>query len=83
MIKLLVTTFATIILVIKTGLISEAAQLAMQTPLLRANLDGLGVQLVLHSAVGLLVLLVPMVLSIYKPRGKTAYGWRKEKHHAG
>jgi hypothetical protein len=33
-----------------------------------------------HAAGGLVVLLVLVVLSIYKPRGLTRYGWRK--HHA-
>jgi hypothetical protein len=36
------------------------------------------IQLVVHAAGGLLVLLVPMVLSIYKPQGVTLRGWRKQ-----
>lgn len=32
----------------------------------------------LHSSLGLLVLLVIQVLNIYKPRGMTPYGWRKQ-----
>jgi hypothetical protein len=32
-----------------------------------------------HSVGGLLVLLVPLVLNIYKPRGLTRYGWRKQQ----
>ena len=33
----------------------------------------------LHSALALLVLLVAMVLAVYKPRGLTRYGWRKQR----
>ncbi|MGE7306767.1 hypothetical protein ACQKJG_23330 [Priestia megaterium] len=32
-----------------------------------------------HPVVGLLVLLVIVVLSMYKPRGMTRYGWRKQQ----
>jgi hypothetical protein len=32
-----------------------------------------------HSVGGLLVLLAVMTLSIYKPRGLTRYGWRKQQ----
>ncbi|MCS4538753.1 MAG: DUF2269 domain-containing protein [Thaumarchaeota archaeon] len=38
---------------------------------------GLGGDL-LHPGVGLLVLLVITVLNVYKPRGLTPYGWRKQ-----
>jgi hypothetical protein len=43
-----------------------------------ADLGEAGIQLVVHAAGGLLVLLVPVVLSIYKPLGMTRYGWRKQ-----
>lgn len=33
----------------------------------------------LHPALGLVVLLVIQVLNVYKPRGMTRYGWRKEQ----
>jgi len=32
----------------------------------------------LHPGIGLLVLLVIQVLNVYKPRGLTPYGWRKQ-----
>jgi len=34
---------------------------------------------VLHSGGGLLVLLVTTVLAVYKPRGMTRYGRRKQR----
>ncbi|MCI0711271.1 MAG: DUF2269 domain-containing protein [Chloroflexi bacterium] len=33
----------------------------------------------LHAGVGLLVLLAIQVLNVYKPRGLTPYGWRKQQ----
>lgn len=77
LIKFLVTAFAVTILLIKTQLIAKAAQLASAPVLPLADLQSAGAQLVFHSAAGLLVLLVPMALSIYKPKGKTRYGWKK------
>ncbi len=41
------------------------------------NRGGLGGEL-LHAGGGLLVLLVIQVLNMYKPRGLTPYGWRKQ-----
>ena len=35
--------------------------------------------LVFHSGAGLLVLLLPMVLSVYKPKGLTGVGFRKRQ----
>ena len=33
---------------------------------------------VIHAAGGIVVLLIPIVLSVYKPPGLTRYGWRKQ-----
>ena len=77
--KLSLTAFAVIVLLIKMELIGYAARLAEETILPRADLHTAGLQLVVHAAGGLLVLLVPVVLSVYKPRGLTAYG-RRELH---
>jgi hypothetical protein len=55
----------------------NAARLAVETSSFEADLRAAGMQLVVHAAGGLLVLLVPMVLSVYKPPGITRYGRRK------
>ena len=75
-IKLLVTVFAVTILLIKTALITEAARLAALPSLPLAELRAAGAQLAFHAGTGLLVLLLPMILSIFKPKGLTPYGWR-------
>lgn len=81
--KLLITAFATTILIIKLEMIGYAAHLAAQVNLPRAELSTMGVELRFHAAAGLLVLLVPAVLSVYKPRGLTPYGWRKQERKKG
>lgn len=77
--KLAITLFATIILLIKMQLIGYAALLAQQAILPSADLHAAGLQLLVHAVGGLLMLLVPMVLSIYKPRGLTVYGLRMQQ----
>ena len=75
--KLLLTVFATIVLLVKMELIGYAARLSAET-MSRVDLRAAGIQLVIHASGGLLVLLVPAVLSVYKPPGMTRYGWRKQ-----
>jgi hypothetical protein len=77
--KLLLTAFATVVLLAKMELIAYAAHLATETILSRADLRAAGMQLVVHAAGGLLVLLVPAILSVYKPWGLTPYGRRKQR----
>lgn len=77
--KLLLTAFATTILLIKLKLIGYAASLASATILPRAELRTVGMELAVHAAGGLLVLLIPMALSVYKPRGLTPFGLRKQQ----
>jgi hypothetical protein len=78
LLKLLLMVFATIVLLVKMELVGYAARLAAETTLSRADLRAAGIQLLVHAAGGLLVLLVPAVLSVYKPPGMTRYGWRKQ-----
>jgi hypothetical protein len=78
LVKLLLTAFATIVLLAKMELIGYAASLAAETTLPRADLRVAGIQLVVHATGGLLVLLVPAVLSVYKPPGMTRYGRLKQ-----
>ena len=81
--KLLLTVFATIVLLIKMELIGYAARLSAEATLSRGDLRAAGIQLVVHATGGLVVLLVPAVLSVYKPPGMTRYGWRKQhEQHA-
>ncbi len=75
LVKLLITIFATIILLLHMPTVSYFAGIAAETD--SANLGGLRGEL-LHAGVGLLVLLVTTTLSVYKPWGMTWYGTRKQ-----
>jgi len=66
-------------LLLKMKLISYVAGVAAETNLSSADLRATRTELVIHAAAGLLVLLVPAVLSVYKPRGITGYGARKQQ----
>jgi hypothetical protein len=77
--KLLLTTFATFVLLAKMPLIGYAARRAAETPLSSANLRVAGIPLAIHAAGGMLVLLVITALSVYKPWGLTGYGQRKQQ----
>lgn len=78
--KLLLTLIATIVLLLHMPTVSLLAGSAAVTD--SATPGGLRGEL-LHAGGGLLVLLVTTILSIYKPRGLTPYGWRKQhEEHA-
>ena len=74
---LFLTVLATIVLLLKMTLIGYVAGVAAEATLSSADLRAARTELVVHAAAGLLVLLVPAALSVYKPRGMTRYGWRK------
>jgi hypothetical protein len=78
--KLLINAFATIVLLMYTQTLGYLADVAAQTTL---SSDDLGVlrtpSVVIHSALALVVLLVATTLAVYKPRGMTPYGRRKQQ----
>jgi hypothetical protein len=76
LISLGLTVFSTVILLLHmptVSMLADTAQAADET-----ELTGLGSDL-LHPGVGLLVLFVITGLNVYKPRGLTPYGWRKQQ----
>ncbi len=75
LVKFLLTVFATIILLLHMPTVSYFAGVAAETN--SASLGGLRGEL-LHAGGGLLVLLVAVTLSVYKPWGMTRYGRRKQ-----
>jgi hypothetical protein len=74
LVKLLLTVVATIVLLQEVRSVSYLADLAVSS----TDPRGLSNTLV-HSGGGLLVLLTTAVLSVFKPRGLTRYGWRKQQ----
>jgi hypothetical protein len=77
LISLLLTVFATIVLLVETRTISSLADRAADPTTSSDELRALGSTLV-HSIGGIVILLVNMWLNIYKPQGLTPYGWRKQ-----
>lgn len=74
--KLVLTVVATAVLLGHMPTVSFLAGVAAETD--RASAGGFGGEL-LHAGGGLLVLLVTTILGVYKPRGLTPYGWRKQQ----
>lgn len=75
-ISLGLTVFALVVLILHMPTVSSTAEFAQSAD--DAALEGLGGDLG-HPAIGLVILLVVQVLNLYKPRGLTRYGWRKQQ----
>lgn len=73
LVKLLLTAFATGVLLVETQTTDHLAHVAASGADPR-DLPGT----LLHSVGGLMVLLAATLLSVFKPRGLTRYGWRKQ-----
>ncbi|EWG09302.1 MULTISPECIES: hypothetical protein [Cytobacillus] len=74
--KLLLTVFSTFVLLLHMPLVSSLARLAEETD--PTGLSRLPNE-IFHPAGGLLLLLLIVTLSVYKPRGITPYGWKKQQ----
>ena len=68
---------ATAVLLVQTQTISSFADIAADPTTSGDDLRALGSTLV-HSVGGTVVFVVVLVLNVYKPRGITRYGWRKQ-----
>jgi hypothetical protein len=77
LVKFLLTTGATIVLLRHMPIVSRMARLAREMTMSAVDYRTLRTQLVVHAAGGLLVLLAATVLSVYKPWGMTPYGLRQ------
>jgi hypothetical protein len=77
--KLAINLVATIVLLLYMQTLAYLASVAAETPLPSRELHGLrDPSPLLHAAAALLLLLVATTLAIYKPRGMTRYGQRKQ-----
>ena len=74
-ISFVLTVFSTAVLIFHMPTVSSTAEFAQSAD--GATLKGLGGDLQ-HPSIGLGILLVVQFLNLYKPRGLTRYGWRKE-----
>lgn len=76
-VKLLITVFATALLLLHMQPVGHLARVVAAKTLESGELAGLRIQLVADAGAALAALLVAATLSVYKPRGRTRYGWRK------
>lgn len=76
--KFLLTTGATIVLLLHMEAVSRMSEIAAEATLSTADFGALRIQFIAHAAGGLLILLAATTLSVYKPWGMTSYGRRKQ-----
>lgn len=80
LIKFLINVFANIILLMYMQTLGYLARVTAETTLSTGDLRGLkSPSPVLHAGAALVLLLVAVTLSVYKPRGMTRYGRRKQR----
>ena len=77
--KLAINLFASVLLLIHMRPIRHMALAAAEKALSASDLRGLRSQLVADAGAALVVLLVATTLAVYKPKGMTRYGWRKQR----
>lgn len=82
-IKLILTVLATAILLLHMNPIGHLARVAEEARLSGGELAGLRLQLVADAGAALLVLIVNTTLSVFKPRGLTRYGRRRQRADSG
>jgi uncharacterized membrane protein len=76
--KLLINLFATVVLLAYMQTLRELREITAATSL--ADLDAVrSPSPLLHAGAALGLLLVAIILAVYKPRGMTAYGQRKQR----
>ena len=81
--KLVINVFATLVLFMYMQSLESLADVAARTSSTVEVADVRSWSPVLHAGGALLLLVVATVLGLYKPRGVTRYGWRKEQERRG
>lgn len=76
-VKLVINVLCTAILLVHLQPINYLARAAAEGTLSSAD-SSLQIQMALAAGAGLVALLAATTLAIYKPRGMTSYGWRKQ-----
>ena len=79
LLKLVVTVVSTLLLLLHTRPIGWMARVAMRVAPIASDFTQLRGQLVFEAAAAAVVLLGATMLSVYKPRGLTPYGVRRQE----
>jgi hypothetical protein len=80
-VSLILTVAATLVLLVQVPVIAHRSDMARDPTTSAQELRHLG-NLLLHSIGGTIILLVITALNVYKPRGLTRYGWRRQQAEA-
>ncbi|MFF8261317.1 hypothetical protein [Streptomyces virginiae] len=78
-VKLLITVVATLLLLVHMQPVGHLADAAARAALAGGELEGMRIQLLADAAAALVVLLTAAALSVFKPRGMTRYGRRRQR----
>jgi len=79
LLKLALTVLATLVLLMHLQPIEDLAAAAAARPLMPTDLRPVRLQVSADAGAALVVLIASTVLAVYKPRGVTRYGWRKQQ----
>ncbi|MFD4248047.1 hypothetical protein ACFWP3_41720 [Streptomyces sp. NPDC058525] len=77
--KLLITVVATVLLLVHMQPVGHLADAAARAALAGGELQAMRIQLIADAGAALLVLLTAAALSVFKPRGVTRYGRRRQR----
>ncbi|MEV8311939.1 hypothetical protein AB0P36_32630 [Streptomyces flavidovirens] len=80
--KLLITVVATVLLLVHMQPVGQLGDAAARATLADGELEGMRIQLIADAAAALLVLLTAAALSVFKPRGVTRYGRRRQREQS-
>ena len=80
--KLIINVLSTLTLLLHMNAVRYMADAAMRKTVLSGDLRSVRLQLIADAAAAVVALLIATFLSVYKPRGITPYGWRKQREEA-
>jgi hypothetical protein len=76
--KLFITVVSAVLLLVHMQPVGYVAQVAIQSSLASPDLDGIRVRIIADSGGAMMALFIATTLSVFKPRGVTAYGKSKQ-----
>jgi hypothetical protein len=82
--KLLINLIASAVLILETRAVDDLAAMTLEPTFGSGTLGMVQTpDMVIHTGGGLLLLLLATLLAIYKPKGLTPYGLRKQRSRQG
>jgi hypothetical protein len=79
LVKFAINTLGIVLLLVHTRLIGLVSHAAAERPLIGADLRGVRVQLAALAGAALVALATAAALAVFKPKGMTPYGLRKQQ----